>query len=82
MGRNWRDYLAEAHRTLQPYGLLFIAEPARRWEGTEDLEKAVRAVGFELLPTTRRGDFLYLRGIKVYSSSRREWSPWLRRAGS
>lgn len=65
MGRNWRDYLAEAHRTLQPYGLLFIAEPARRWEGREDLEEAVRAVGFELLPTTRRGDFLYLRGIKV-----------------
>jgi hypothetical protein len=65
MGRNWRDYLTEAHRTLQPYGLLFIAEPARRWEGREDLEEAVRAVGFELLPTTRREDFLYLRGIKV-----------------
>jgi hypothetical protein len=65
MGRNWRDYLTEAHRTLQPYGLLFIAEPARRWEGREDLEEAVRAVGFELLPTTRRGDFLYLRSIKV-----------------
>jgi SAM-dependent methyltransferase len=65
MGRNWRVYLTEAHRTLQPYGLLFIAEPARRWEGREDLEEAVRAVGFELLPTTRRGDFLYLRSIKV-----------------
>jgi hypothetical protein len=52
-------------RSLQPYGLLFIAEPARRWEGREDLEEAVRAAGFELLPTTRRGDFLYLRGIKV-----------------
>ena len=65
MGRNWRDYLAEAHRTLQPFGLLFIAETAKKWEGREDLEEAVRAAGFELLPTTPRGDFLYLRGIKV-----------------
>jgi hypothetical protein len=65
MGRNWRDYLTEAHRTLKPFGLLFIAETARRWEGREDLEEAVRRAGFELLPTTRHGDFLYLRGIKA-----------------
>jgi hypothetical protein len=44
--------------------LLFIAETAKRWEGRDDLEEAIRAAGFELLPTTRRGDFLYLRGIK------------------
>lgn len=67
MGRNWRDYLAEAHRTLQPFGLLFIAETARRWENSSELEEAIRAAGFELLPTTRRGDFLYLRGIRVSS---------------
>jgi hypothetical protein len=30
MGRNWPEYLAEAHRTLKPFGLLFVAEPARR----------------------------------------------------
>jgi hypothetical protein len=64
MGRNWRDYLAEAHRTLQPFGLLFIAEPAKRWEGREDLEEALQDAGFDLLPTTQRGDFLFLRGIK------------------
>ena len=65
MGRNWREYLKEAHRTLQPYGLLFIAEPAHNSEGKADLEEALEAAGFELLPSTRRGDFLYLRGIKV-----------------
>jgi ribosomal RNA-processing protein 8 len=32
MGKNWRDYLAEAHRTLQPFGLLFI-EPRRPGDG-------------------------------------------------
>ena len=65
MGRNWRDYLTEAHRTLKPFGLIFIAETARRWEGKSELEEALRDAGFELLPTNRRGDFLYLRGVKV-----------------
>jgi len=64
MGRNWRDYLAEAHRVLQPFGFLFIAEPTRKWEDTTGLEEAVHKAGFELLPTTRRGNFVYLRGIK------------------
>jgi hypothetical protein len=64
MGRNWRDYLAEAHRTLQPYGLLFIAEPARRWE-TGALEKAVEEAGFDLIGSAeQRGDFYYLRAVK------------------
>lgn len=35
------------------------------YEGRGDLEEAIRAAGFELLPTSRRGDFLYLRGIKT-----------------
>lgn len=64
MGRNWRDYLAEAHRTLQPYGLLFIAEPARRWE-TGALEKAVEEAGFDLIGSAeQRGNFFYLRAVK------------------
>lgn len=64
MGRNWRDYLAEAHRTLQSYGLLFIAEPARRWE-TGALEKAVEEAGFDLIGSAeQRGDFFYLRAVK------------------
>jgi hypothetical protein len=45
--------------------LLFIAETARRWENSTGLETAVRDVGFELLPATRRGDFLYLRAVKA-----------------
>ncbi|MDP9477533.1 MAG: methyltransferase domain-containing protein [Actinomycetota bacterium] len=63
MGRNWRDYLAEAHRTLQPFGLLFIAEPAKRWyEGK--LERALEEAGFDLLRSRRRADFLYVRAVK------------------
>ena len=63
MGRNWRDYLAEAHRTLRPFGLVFIAEPARRWEDGV-LEEALEGAGFDPLRTVRRGDFIYARGVK------------------
>jgi hypothetical protein len=64
IGRNWRDYLAEAHCTLQPFGLLFIAEPARRWPDAGVLERAVEEAGFDLLASRRRGDFFYVRAVK------------------
>ncbi|PLS85140.1 MAG: hypothetical protein CYG60_14200 [Actinobacteria bacterium] len=63
MGRNWPAYLAEAHRTLRPFGLLFVAEPARRWEEGR-LEQAVQEHGFEPLPSYQRGDFRYVRAVK------------------
>jgi hypothetical protein len=63
MGRNWRTYLVEAHRTLQPFGLLFVAEPARRWE-EDKLEAVVEEAGFGLLHSYRRGDFLYVQAVK------------------
>ena len=66
MGRNWRDYLAEAHRTLQPFGLLFVAEPARRWEEGK-LEAAIEEAGFGLLSSYRRADFLYVQAVKTKS---------------
>jgi hypothetical protein len=63
MGKNWREYLAEAHRTLQPFGLLFVAEPARRWlDG--NLASAVEAAGFYVVTSDQRGDFLYVRGLR------------------
>lgn len=64
MGRNWLDYLREAHRVLQPLGLLFIAEPARRWEEGR-LEQAVQECGFGVVPAYRRGNFWYLRAMKL-----------------
>jgi hypothetical protein len=44
--------------------LLFIAEPAKRWEASK-LEEAVEEAGFELLPSRTRRDFLYVRAIKA-----------------
>jgi hypothetical protein len=63
MGRNWRDFLAEAHRTLQPFGLLFVAEPARRWDEGK-LEAAIEEAGFGLLHSYQRGAFFYVQAVK------------------
>ena len=63
MGRNWSDYLVEAHRTLQPFGLLFVVESARRSEEGQ-LERAVEEHGFELLPSYQGGAFRYVRAVK------------------
>jgi hypothetical protein len=63
LGRNWADYLAEAHRVLKPFGLLFVAEPARRWV-EERLEQAVKEHGFNLMFSYQRDNFHYLGAVK------------------
>ena len=62
MGRNWPDYLEEARRTLKTYGLLFVAETAKRWE---DLGGVVGEHGFDVIRCEQRGEFEYLRAIKA-----------------
>ncbi len=64
MGYNWAEYLAEAHKALMPYGLLFVAEPARRWkEGS--LEKAIIERGFNLMFSYQRDDFWYIAAVRA-----------------
>jgi ubiquinone/menaquinone biosynthesis C-methylase UbiE len=67
MGTNWMDYLKEAHRSLKPFGHLFIAESQRKWQDNLDtLENAVRTQGFQLLGRIeQRYDFIYLTAIKL-----------------
>ena len=65
MGRNWPVCLAEAHRTLKPFGLLFVAEPARRWTG-DALERAIEeGTRFRVLESYQRGDFRYVVAAKA-----------------
>ena len=67
MGRNWPEYLAEAHRTLKPFGLLFVAEPARRWPG-DALERAIEGgARFRVLEANQRGDFRYVVAAKAHA---------------
>jgi Hypothetical methyltransferase len=63
MGYNWRDYLVDANRTLKLFGLLFIAESARRWKDGA-LEAAVDEAGFVVLQSYQRGDFRYVQAVE------------------
>jgi hypothetical protein len=67
MGTNWEDYLKEAHRTLKPYGHLFIAEPHGKWESYgEKLKAAVEAAGFRITAgLEQRYSFVYLTAVKA-----------------
>ena len=67
MGTNWPHYLKEAHRTLKPYGHLFIAEPHGKWEHNgEKLRAAVEAAGFRVTgDVEQRYSFVYLTAVKV-----------------
>ena len=64
MGRNWADYLAEAHRVLMPFGLLFVAESAEKRWVQERLEQAIKAHGFNLMFSYQRYSFQYLGAVK------------------
>ena len=49
---------------LKPYGFLFVAEPASRWE-KEDLGEAVAEHGFDVIRSEQRGKFRYVRAAKI-----------------
>jgi superfamily II DNA or RNA helicase len=67
MGVNWTDYLKEAHRTLKPYGHLFIAEPKKKWQDRiEELKDTIEAAGFRTVgDVEQRYGFLYLTAVKA-----------------
>jgi hypothetical protein len=64
MGKNWADYLTEAHRLLQPFGLVFIAEPVKRWNECV-LEGALVEAGFRVAEDEQRDSFRYITAMKV-----------------
>jgi hypothetical protein len=65
MGKNWTDYLTEAHRVLQPLGYLFVAEPVKRWRDGV-LERSIEEAGFSVVNTYQRGAFRYVVAVKGF----------------
>ena len=62
-GRNWPEYLRETHWTLRPFGILFVAEPAKRWEEGR-LEEAVEEAGFGVTDSYQRDAFRFVMATK------------------
>lgn len=66
MGTNYKEYFDEAYRVLRPMGVVFIAEPATRWEDREEeLKGMLEASGFKLSGDIKHTDrFIYVDAIK------------------
>ena len=58
------DYLKEAYRILQPFGLLLVAEPAKV-EKQKELEGAIKEAGFKVLEAYQRASFSCMLAVKV-----------------
>jgi hypothetical protein len=61
-GRNWEEYLKEAHRTLQPFGYVFVEEPAKR-RAEDRLDHAARDHGFNTMFSYERDGFRYVGAV-------------------
>ena len=66
MGTNYKEYFDEAYRVLRPMGVVFIAEPATRWEDREEeLKGMLEASGFKVTGEVKHSDrFIYVDAIK------------------
>lgn len=66
MGTNYKEYFDEAYRVLRPMGVVFIAEPATRWEDREEeLKGMLEASGFKVTGDIKHSDrFIYVDAIK------------------
>jgi superfamily II DNA or RNA helicase len=66
MGRNCKDYIKEAYRTLSIGGKLYIAEPASKWKNNEKrLKDIIESCGFKCSDIYKNTDkFIYIDGIK------------------
>jgi len=72
MGTNLVDFLAEAHRILIKGGRLKIAEVKSRFENLQSFEKALWALGFDLVSKNEENKmFVILDLIKSDRQSRR-----------
>jgi superfamily II DNA or RNA helicase len=65
MGKNYKDYIHEAHRILVNNGRLYVAETKKRWDDSqESLIDIFEKCGFKIDEKTQSGKFFYLEFIK------------------
>ena len=71
MGANFTDYLYEAHRCLKLDGTLWIAEATSRFKDLEGFLQGLEVLGFDVVNSKKKGDFIFIRAIKSDRMSRK-----------
>ncbi len=68
-GTNNKEYIKEAYRVLRRKGMIYIAEPSKDYDTTEEqqvLIDMIKEQGFQQVGVIEnRGKFIYLTGIKI-----------------
>ncbi len=68
-GTNREEYIKEAYRVLKRKGMIYIAEPSKDYETSEQQQELVDMInkeGFQQVGgVENRGKFIYLTGIKI-----------------
>ena len=66
MGKNWKEYLKEAHRCLHEYGTLFISETTNQVsERLTDLEEELKKLGFRIEKKEEKSLFTFIEALKI-----------------
>lgn len=71
MGKNYMDYIKEAHRCLKLDGHLWIAETTSRYQNLSNFEEELEKLGFDIFSKKEKGRFTFLRAIKNETFSMR-----------
>jgi superfamily II DNA or RNA helicase len=68
-GTNSNEYIKEAYRVLRRKGMIYIAEPSKNYDTSEEQDKLINVlneIGFQQVGSIEnRGKFVYLTGIKI-----------------
>ncbi|MBT4604279.1 DEAD/DEAH box helicase family protein [archaeon] len=65
MGKNFTDYLKEAHRCLKLDGHLHIIEATSRFSNIEEFTKGLEKLGFDIVKVNEKYKFTFIRAIKT-----------------
>jgi hypothetical protein len=68
MGKNWREYIAEAKRCLCVRGSMLVAQTTRELadgQRLSELRDAIRQQGFVIDLDETRGDFTFIEATKL-----------------
>ncbi len=64
MGKNFVDYLKEAHRCLKLDGHLHIIEPTSRFSDLKGFTRNLEKIGFDIVTVKEKYKFTFIRAIK------------------